>query len=217
MDEEFLQATFDARSEYLRQLGVVNDDLLAPLINPHFMGGPRWPAMRQSWRTIRNGSRTIIVSDGLSDSFDEEQEPGVGLGIEVLGETTDVVPVSPQQSWLFEVVYEVSQQAAHHGGFRELIDDLGVVSMEIKAPSGLASLATEEGRVGLLLGIPLPGMPHEWSLPGGFLKVVTVKVLHPSELAYAVEQGDAGRELLKQRFEADGTHHVSSLTRPPVV
>lgn len=217
MSEEFLLQTFQAREAYLRRMGAVDELLLAPLINPAFMGGPAWPSLRQSWRTVRNKRRTIIISDGLSDPFEDEVEPNVGFGIEVLGETSDSLPDQVQASWLFTVVYAVSQQAAAHGGFRSLIDELGVLSMEIKAPTELQSLANENDTLGLLLGLQSPNLPLEWELPAGLVKVVTVKVLHPAELAYAVEQEAAGRTHLREQFSAAGSYHLSWLSRPSAV
>jgi hypothetical protein len=216
-EEQFLFKTFDAREAYLRQMGDVDEMLLAPLVNPGLVGGPRWPSLRESWRTVRKPGRTIVVSDGLSDPFEEDGEPNVGYGIEVLGETSDEVSGEIQAGWLFSVVYAVSQQAAAHGGFRDLIDELGVLSMEINAPSELRSWANTEGRIGLLLGIGSSELPLEWELPAGSVKVVTAKLLHPDELAYAIENDEAGREELCRRFAAEGSHHVSSFGRPPVV
>ncbi len=217
MSEEFLLRTFQVRETYLRKMGKVDEFLLAPLINPAEIGGPVWPSFRQAWRTVRNGRGIIIVSDGLSDPFEAQERLNTGFGIEVLGETTDPLPEQLQASWLFAVVYAVSQEAAAHGGFRSLIDEMGVLSMEIKAPEGLQSLANQEGKIGVLLGLQSPELPTEWELPAGLVKVVTVKVLQPMELAYVVAKYEAGREQLRQLFAADGSHHLSSLFRPSVV
>lgn len=217
MSEAFLQRTFDSRTVFLRRIGSVDDLLLAPLINPALMGGAAWPSFRQSWRVVRNGSRTSVVSDGLSDPFEDEDQPNVGLGIEVLGETADPLPDQLRESWLFAVVYAVSQQAAAHGGFRDLIDELGVLSMEIKAPNGLQAWANGDGNIGLLLGLGSPSLPLEWELPAGLVKLVSIKVLRPEELKYVVEHDEAGRDRLRQLFAARGEYHVSSLTRPAVV
>jgi len=215
--EELLQQTYAARDGYLRQLGEVDPLVLSHLINPALMGGPRWPDLRQAFRAIRNGGRTLVVSDGLSDPFDGQPDPNVGFGIEVLCETSDPIEGSVQNDWPFWVAYDVAQQAARHGGFRDLIDELGVLSMEIRARFGPEELATENGHLGLLLGVHPPDFPAEWALPGGTVKVVTVKVLHPNELAVAVEEGEAGRQRLRDLFAANGSYHVSSATRPPVV
>jgi hypothetical protein len=217
MDEEFLQRTYQAREEYLRRLGTLDDLLLAPLINPGLQGGPVWPDLRESWRTVRNQGRTIIVSDGLSDPYKQESDPNVGLGIEILGATDDPLEDEVQSTWLFKLVYAVSQQAAAHGGFRELIDELGLLSMELRAPSDMTSLATAKGHLGVLMGVQPPDFSTEWQLPAGLVKVITVKALHPSELACAAEKGDEGRKRLGDLFAADGSYHLSSLRRKSVI
>ncbi|VTT97360.1 Uncharacterized protein OS=Xanthomonas perforans 91-118 GN=XPE_2373 PE=4 SV=1 [Gemmataceae bacterium] len=215
--DDLLQRTYEARDGYLRQLGEVDPLVLTHIINPAFTGGPRWPDLRQAMRVVRNGNRTIVVSDGLADPFDDQPEPNVGFGIEVLLETSDPIEGSIQNDWPFWIAYDVAQQAARHGGFRELIDELGVLSMDLQCRFGPSELATAEGRIGVLLGVHGPDFPAEWSFPAGVVKIVTVKVLHPSELAVAANEGDAGRKRLCDLFTANGTFHVSSATRPSVV
>lgn len=218
MDDQLLQETYEARERYLKQMGELDDPLLAPIVNPTELGGPRWPALRQSWRVVRNGRRTIIVSDGLSDPFDDADEPNTGLGIEILAEAEGLEDDSPQKSWLFALVYKVSQQAARIGRFRELIDEMGVLSMEIKSPSAdFYDVRTEAGHVGLLLGLAPPELDLDWELPAGRVQVITAKVLLPDELAYVAEEYETAREVLRERFAADGTYHRSSLDRAPVI
>jgi hypothetical protein len=216
-DDAVLEQTHESRDRYVSSIGIVNPNVLAPLINPALTGGPMWPDMRQAWRVIRRGKSTIFMSDGLSDPFSDIDAPNAGFGLEVLGETGDVLGEQVQNSWLFDLVYQASQQCAAHGSVRALLDDLGLVSMELPASGELLSLATPEGRVGVLLGIPAQDFRCEFDVPGGSVKVVTAKLLWPTELTHAVSRGAAGREELAQRFAIDGTHHRSSLTRKPVV
>src|SRR5262245_17951131 len=103
-DEAMLQATYQARDRFVSSLGVVDPDVLAPLINPSFRGGPMWPDLRQAWRVVRREAHTIVISDGLSDPFSDEPEPNAGFGMEVLAETADPMPGQLQASWLFDLV-----------------------------------------------------------------------------------------------------------------
>ena len=48
--------------------------MLAHLLNLTYMGGPRWPAMRQAFLVARQGGATLVASDGLSDPFDDSPE-----------------------------------------------------------------------------------------------------------------------------------------------
>ncbi|MBY0456129.1 MAG: hypothetical protein K2V38_02200 [Gemmataceae bacterium] len=212
--ENLLQRTYEARDGHFRQLGEVDPLVLSHLINPAFMGGPRWPDLRQAFRVIRNGTHTLVASDGLADPFDGD-EPNVGFGIEIVGATDDPIEGSVQNDWLFWLVYDVAQQAAAHGGFRELIDELGLLSMELPNRHGPSELATPNNRIGVLMGVTPPGFATEWAFPAGVVKPITVKALFPSELEAVVAEG--GRERLRDLFVADGTYHLSSVNRKPVL
>ena len=215
-DDDRRQLTYAARDAYARSLGDVSPDVLAPLINPGFMSGPLWPDTRQAWKAIRNGSATIILSDGLSDPFCDAPEPNSGFGLEVLAETSDSLPEQLPASWLFDLVYQVSQQCAFHGGVRELIDRLGVVSLELPLSGPLQVMATANDTAGVLLGTMPPNCSWGFDIPGGSVRIVTAKLLWPQELEFAAT-GKAAREELARRFAADGTLHCSSMHRPSVV
>ena len=58
-DEAFLHATYEARDKFVKSLGVVSPDVLAPLINPSFMGGPMWPDLRQAWLPFKQTLNTF--------------------------------------------------------------------------------------------------------------------------------------------------------------
>lgn len=216
-DEATLQATYEARDRFVHSLGQADADVLAPLINPSFMGGPMWPDLRQAWRVVRRGANTIIISDGLSDPFSDALDPNVGFGVEVLAETTDALPEQLQTTWLFDLVYQVSQQCAAHGGVRDLIEELGLLSLELPMSDVLQAVATRNNRAGVLLGLAAPDLETEFELPGGMVRVVTAKLLWPSELDHAATSGSAAREDLAQRFASDGTYHRSSMSRKPVI
>jgi len=52
--------------------------------------------------------------------------------------------------------------------------------------------------------------------PYGEVKLVTVKALLPSELAYLLEHGTEGLAELARRFADSGEEHLSRLKRKPV-
>jgi len=66
---QMLATACAARDAFYASLGSMDSDVLTPLINPAFSGGPRWPSLRQAWRVIRKPDSIIIASDGLSDPF----------------------------------------------------------------------------------------------------------------------------------------------------
>ena len=65
-------ASHKARQACWSIVGQVDSDVLSHIINPTFMGGPRWPALRQAFAVIRRPETQTVVlaSDGLSDPFD---------------------------------------------------------------------------------------------------------------------------------------------------
>ena len=69
-----------ARDAFYATLGTVDADVLAPLLNPALMGGPRWPSLRQAWRVIRRADSILIASDGLSDPFEDDDDVFVPRG-----------------------------------------------------------------------------------------------------------------------------------------
>lgn len=212
-----IQQQGDARDQCANLLGAAHADLLVPMVNPTFFGGPQWPSLRQAWRKVQRNSGTLILSDGLSDPFQDAPWPNAGFAMELLVETTDTLAGEVRASWLFGLIYELSQQAAHHGNFREKHDQHAIFSMDIPPPEGLESFADGEGYMGVLFGLPAPGYDLDWSTPGGNVRVVTAKLLFPQELAFIIREGRQGREELARLFALDGTNHVSSLCRHPVV
>lgn len=211
------QATYDARDAFSKTLGKVRPDFLAPLVNPSFMGGPRWPDLRQAWRVIQRKKSVAVMSDGLADPFDDSDSPNAGFGLEVIGETGDELSEPIQGSWLFDLVYGVSQQCAAHGGVADIVNDLGIVSLELPATESLKPLETEEGRVGVLLGAAADDLPRHFELPGGSVLLLTATLLMPAELQYIVDNGTSGREKVAELLAERGLFHRSSMTRSSVV
>jgi hypothetical protein len=111
----------------------------------------------------------------------------------------------------------VSQQCANHGGVAGLIEELELLSLELPQAGDMEPAANAEGSVGVLLGIGAPDFESQFRLPGGLVRVVTAKLLWPSELDYVVQNGAKGRAELARRFADDGMYHRSSLNRKPVI
>jgi hypothetical protein len=216
-----LELTSDARDAAWSRWGDLDPYVLGHLINPTFMGGPEWPALRQAFKVARRPNATLIASDGLADPFDDGSRlDRNGFGLEVYsiaGEHFD----APQASWLFALVWAFAQQVASHGGIVELLDELELLSTElfdipIPAPHA-ARFVNEEGRVGALVGLETPGVPHEIAGPLSPIRLVNLTLLTLEELAFVVEGGDAARLELAKLIRAAGHDGASSLTRASVI
>jgi len=220
-NEQALLRTFDARSGFWRQVGELDPDVLSHLINPAFMGGPRWPALRQAFSRIETENTVILASDGLSDPFDDGEGTDQGLELECYLETDDLALgtniMDVTRTWPFQLLYQVAQNMAAHGGVKSILDQYGVLSMELYHVDVPGGWQNEDGRVGVLLGVESPRIPSSIHLPFGEARLVSIKLLTVNELDYVLEHGAEGRRKLVEWFKQQGTHHLSTLKRESVV
>lgn len=165
--ESLIAATEAARLRVYSKLGSLQDFILSQAAGGNALAaGPRWPSGSQKFRVIRRPGDTImIVSDGLSDPFDDLQaEANVsGFGLEFFIETpASEVGSSPSElklSWQFQLLYTVCSLAAGHGGIRSIIDDMELLSTEAEGvaevvpPDARPALVNKASRVGALLGL----------------------------------------------------------------
>ncbi len=208
---ELREQTDAAREAFWRTLGRLDEEVFIPIV----VGGA-WPARRQVWRIIhRPGGRTLLVTDGLSDFFVDRVEPSVGFGLELALETDEPLQ-DAEKSWPLLLLERVGDEVAEHERVREKVKT-GFLSMEVSGKGMPEALVTREGRVGVLLGMESSTLPRDFTMPAGEVRLVTVKVLLPSELAYLLEHGKKGRDELRRRFGQDGREHLSRVRRNPVI
>ncbi len=220
---QMLAAACAARDAFYATLGTMDADVLAPLVNPAFMGGPRWPSLRQAWRVIRRPDSVIIASDGLSDPFEDDDDVFVPRGhlLEVCIEAPlaafDGDPV--QASWLFDVIYQISQNVADHGSIDLLLQRHGSVSMVLDVQDAPEGLEDENEQVGVLLAQGASTIPPLFATPYGEVMLLTATVLQPAELAYISEAEDKAqsRRDLAAALAASPSGHLSVAKRPAVI
>lgn len=156
----------------------------------------------------------MIVSDALSDPWDDEY--GIGFGLELVIEATERVPVVIG-SWLLAAIHDASLTVAGHGGVRKIIDERGPLSIELGGRAFAPSLRNEHGRVGVLLGVPDDTVPPWLTLPEGRARLVTVTLLTLVELRYVVEFGEKARIEIARRLATSPTGFRSDPDRPSLV
>jgi uncharacterized protein DUF1629 len=207
---ELFEQADTAREAAWRTLGSLDKEVFMPIA----MSGA-WPSHRQLWHVIRReAGRTLLVTHGLSDPFIERLEPSVGLGLELALEV-DAAVKDISKGWPLLLLNRVADEVAEHEQVRESVK-AGLFSMEVSGKGLPKSLVTEEGRVAVLLGVESRTLPSHFSTPYGEVKLVTVKSLLPSELAYLLEHGAEGQAELARRFVESGEEHLSRLRRKPV-
>lgn len=218
-----LAAACAARDAFYTTLGAMDADVLAPLVNPAFMGGPRWPSLRQAWRVIRRADSIVIASDGLSDPFEDDDDVFVPRGhllevcIEAPLSAFDGDPV--QASWLFDVIYQVSQNVADHGSIDLLVQRHGSVSMALDVQDAPKDLEDENEQVGVLLAQGAASIPPSLATPYGEVMLLTATVLQPAEMTHIGNAADKAqsRRDLAAALAASPTAHLSVAQRPAVI
>jgi len=214
-----------ARQALWSRLGDLDDDVLGPALNPAFLGGPEWPAGRQAFLRVRRPRSVLLASDGLSDPHLEPElvEPGLsGFGVEVFLETADAAVSgegigSVVGTWAFHLLYEMAQNVAYLGDVAERLDGLGIVSMELQDFSVGHGWDTEDGSVGVLLGVPAEGLPEGLEIGVDVARLVAVTLLRPAELDHVASGRAEARAEIAERLAAAGVHHRCDLSRPSVV
>ena len=220
------EATYSARNAALSTFGEVDDFVLTHLINPMFMGGPAWPNTRQAYTVTRGELAgrpvTLLASDALSDPFDDSWEgaPRVqGFELEMFAVGT---PDSAEKgSWLLPLVQQASMQAAHHQGIRALLDEMGVLSMElwdVPIPDEhRGDWCVDEGRVGVLIGATHPAVPASFDGPLGTVRLVHLMLLSAAETRAVVSGGPDVRSALAEAIRSRPDGLISRFDRDPLL
>lgn len=235
--EELLEQSSQAREKTWQGVGALEPMVLSHTVNPASTGGPKWPAHRQAFRVVkRPNGNVILASDGLSDPFDDisEGEGNVnGFGLEFYIETpADEIPGTLQEikkSWQFQLLYTVSQLAAGHGGIRNIIDEMHLLSTEAEGVNDSMpemcrdTHVNQANRVGALLGLlddaardAVPAVPDRVEgMPLTDVRLVSIKLLTLPELKLITHRGAEGRRQLSELFQG-GDRLVSSIKRETV-
>jgi hypothetical protein len=218
MTQNLYDATCDARDELYASIGEVDPDVIAHLVNPAFMGGPAWPALRQAFSIIHRDGNTMVISNGLADPFDDKKEKNSGFNIEIYAETNEEIEGNIAESSVFKLVYATAQQAAHSGQVASFVEQYGVITMELFADDcGLHQFQNENGMVGIMIGVEHPETPKKVEFPGGEVILASVQILTPCELEYVAEARAAGRNSLHEKFRTSGQYHFLSSNRPSLI
>lgn len=224
MDHEAAcEATHTALEHAWATVGAVDPLLMVPAINPMFLGAPPWPNTRQSYRLVKVGGQVLRASDGMADPFDPERWEDAP---ETNGFELEVYAIGPagsddDEDWVLAMVQQLAMQVAHSRRVAELIEQHGVLSMElwdVPIPERHAArFVNEDGRVGVLVGLTQEETVPTWvDGPLSKIRLLNAKLLTLDELAMVVERGAEGRTELVEGLTAAGELLVSSLQRASV-
>lgn len=200
--DDRVSAAARTRTAMWASVGRVDSHVVGHIINPAFMGGPRWPALRQAFLkvTLPNGL-AIIASDGLSDPWDDDPEPNTGLGVEVywVAPLGEVAVGELAAHWEFASLYQLAQNIANIGSPVKALGDYGAISMTISPTTSAPDdwYADQQATdLGSVFGMALAGVPREVQLPGGPVRLAGATALRPDELAAVL--GPDGQEIRRR-------------------
>ena len=225
----------DARAATFSKIGKLHDFTLDDDVSSLPAHVANWPSARQRFRVIvrPRGKTLLLVSDGLSDPFDDLQEDANvnGYGLEFYIETPvseiglDIAEI--KSSWQFQLLSTVCTMAAGHGGIRQIIDHMELLSTEAEGVSESIpaeyrqNIINTQSRVGALLGLSderqenkVPKMIEDMPLTD--VRLVNVKLIQLKELKLITDLGAEGRSQLARLFPPE-EKLLSSLQRPSVV
>ncbi len=228
MDESLTFATAEAIDTAWASWGRLDTDVIAHLINPAFLGGPAWPALRQAYTITRRDNALLVASSGLADPTAwDDAEPTNGYELEVYGISADVPAdgdtIAVATSWLGDLVRSVSNQVAHFGfrvtGMLDRYDLITLALPDLDLVDGADDYLDDEMAV-VMLGLTDTELPATVSGPLSSIRLVNVKLLTAAEGRFCVNNSigdDNARRELARRFAEQGHPLWSSLSRPSVV
>lgn len=226
-------ATYEARSAVWNAWGELDQYVIAPIINPGFMGGDFWPDTRQAHVVSRRPDAVLLASDGLSDPFGEPDAPRRnGWGVEFYGIATDPALVGYQvvmdlaSSWLATAVMGMSGIEASGKHVVPALAEFGTLSVEFdgsRMPGPHRErFVRDNGSITFLVNVTDPAtVPAVIDGPLSPIHLVNVKLLTAAEatsiVAGTVPEQIAARAELAAKLAAQPDPLVSSLDRPSVV
>jgi hypothetical protein len=222
--EEHFKESADKRTAFWENIGQLDPYVIAHAINPAFMGGPRWPSLRQAFITIDTPSGTILASDGLSDPYDDydtnpKNQSYNGLGFEVYVQCSE----KPEElgeikkTWQFNLLYQVSQLAASNGNLISMLQEFKYISTEVYDVPVPVNFITKDERVGVLLGLESKTVPSELALSIETILIVNVTLLTVAEINYIIEKGEEARTEVAEKIQSQKDAGYSSLARKSVI
>jgi hypothetical protein len=198
--QEHYDLSIQKRDAFWKSIGKVHPDVIAHIINPSFMGGPRWPSVRQAFIVIEKGENTILASDGLSDPYDDYDENpknqsynGTGLEVYIVANKifesfNDIVT-----SWQCAVLRQVAQTAAANPNLISMLNDYRFVSSTVSNVELPERFITENNDIGIILGLDNPIVPAKLELSIEAISLVNIALLLPIELDYIMKSGGEAR------------------------
>jgi hypothetical protein len=218
-DGALVERVGEQRSAAWRAVGDLDPYVAAHIINPAFMGGPRWPALRQAFVKVTMPDGTAVISsDGLTDPNEGTSDAGREAEVYAVTQLAQVPVGELARQAPFQLVYEVAQNvASRSASLGEALATYGMVSMGIPGLDLPADWLDDQGVAGVVIGVPHPVVPASVSLETGTVAFAQVALLRPAELAEVLAGGTPSRVEIGARLAALPPTALADPGRPSVV
>lgn len=113
--------------------------------------------------------------------------------------------------WAFDLIYQISQNAASRGNMLAHLEKYTVLSMEFTEINSPKGYLNENGVTGVLLGVASPEIKTAIDLPLESVRLVSIKLLTPEQLDYVYQYGSDARLNLSEELKKAGTYHLNSI------
>ncbi|WP_103070442.1 suppressor of fused domain protein [Aquimarina sediminis] len=222
--EEHFKLSCDRRDEFWRSIGEPYPDVISNMINPSFMGGPKWPSLRQAHIGVKTDNATIVASDGLSDPYDdydsnEENKSYNGLGLELYVVSQNKFEDIPSiiNSWEFNLLKQVSNTSASNPNLINMLNEYSYISTTVNGSKLPEGFVDDNGSSGVLLGLESKSIPKKLELSIEKIALINVVLLKPKELEYIIENGAKGRIEIAEKLTTLENGNVLLEDRPSVI
>jgi hypothetical protein len=218
-EDDLVQRVGEQRSAAWSAVGDLDPYVVGHIINPVFMGGPRWPALRQGFvKVVLADGTALIASDGLTDPNDATTDTGRGAEVYVVAPLASVPVGELAKHWQFQVVYEVAQNvAANPADLAAALEKYGVLSMSVAGAGVPEEWLDAEYGMGVIIGVPHPVVPASIELETGRAGLAQAVVLRPAELRTVMDGGTPARVELGARLAAMPMSLLTDPERPSLV
>ncbi len=209
--DDHYRISCEKRSNYWNDIGTPFSDVIGNMINPSFMGGPRWPSLRQAHIGIAIDKGSIIATDGLSDPYsnfdsnpDLQSYNGIGVEAYAICEKSFDNIQEVIDSWEFKVLRQVSNTLAANPNISNALQQYNYISSTING-SGLPEIyLSENGESGIILGLENNIVGKHLQLSIEKILLVSVTMLMKDELDYIMKGGAEARNEVAKRLTDKG-------------
>lgn len=187
------------------QIGEIIENHQLPETNPFDPEYPSWGNDDRSINLLKSSFDTYIV---FTDGYAYENN-NVEFFIESKEEINDF-----DSSWQKNLVYETCRNIVYIDDLDSALEEAGFIVLQLDmdgAPEEW-SYKHKNGNIGLFIGLKNKQVDLGKNISG-----LNIKLMRPSELKYAIENGVEGRRKLAELYEKEEGPTFSSMTRLAVL